>query len=167
MGNHRGLAAPSLLDLSRRAWGQGDQFLCPRDQQVKLGTVVILVGQLRMNQIMDGVDQWTSGALQRIERGRQLREAQGFTAEVQMHEIEVGSVGFNPGAIQHHRRPPAARRRAGRGRIGQQHDAARGQVEMSNVGMAGRDAGHPQIRPGVRRKSHAADCRRTRVSSRA
>ena len=117
--------------------------------------MVILVGQLRVGQVMDGVDQWPSGSLQRVERGRQLFKAQGLAAEMQMHEIEVAGVSFDPGAIQHHRRPPTARRGAGWGRIGQQHDAVRGQVEMSDVGMVGRDAGHPQSRPRVWRESHA------------
>ncbi len=128
--------------------------------------MVGLVGQLRMDQVVDGVDQRPSDALQRVERGRQLGEADGLAAEVQMHHIEVGGMAFDPAGLEHHRRPPAARWRAGRGRIGQQGDSAGGQVEMSDVGMAGRDAGHPQRRPYVQRAGHVTDCRRTPVSSR-
>ncbi|ODU48608.1 MAG: hypothetical protein ABT07_05815 [Microbacterium sp. SCN 70-10] len=124
VGDDVGRAPVVALDLGRGRCGERGHLVGSRDEDGQRRAMRGLVGQLRVLQVVDGVDEGDPQATDRVHRRRELRGRVRLAAEVHVDDVDLGGVRVEPLGQQHLRGPPLAGGGARRGRVGADVDDA-------------------------------------------
>lgn len=143
------------LDLRGGVIGQREDRARAGHEHLELGSVVGLIGEVGMLEVVGGEDEWAVHVAERFGDGLQLLDAAGLGAEMHVHQVEGLGVGADPGGVEGHRRPPLPGGRSVDGRIGQHDDPGPGDLLHVRVGR--RDRGdRDQGLPGLGRRAARA-----------
>ncbi|MEU3701631.1 hypothetical protein AB0E82_05010 [Streptomyces anulatus] len=141
-----GGATPSCGDLLCGARGERDEPVRSGNEDVQLRLVLAYVDVVRVDQVMDGVDQRLPVPAQGCEELHQRFGGLGVEAEVQVEHVEGVGVFVHPARVQHDRRPSllgTARSAVGAGVVEPGYPVAVGRGQMAYVDVVGRDRRDP------------------------
>ena len=144
--NNRGMGyddrttSPPLADRGSRTVGERHHRVGAEHQLVELPRVGRLVAELRVLEVVSGIHDGPAHRVRGVDHVREVARCEGLGAEVDVQHLSCRAVRADPRRVEHRRRPPHTRRRAGHSGIRQQHDPWRGGDSL-DVGMTGRCRG--------------------------
>ncbi|MCP3427166.1 amino acid permease [Rothia sp. AR01] len=147
------LPAPAAADLLGGRGRERDQGGGRRDHDVEHPLVLRLVGQLRVLQVVGGVDERHARGGQLLDDPAEVLDVVGLGPEVQVEEVDLPGVAADPLGGQRDRRPPPMGRGPRVARVGQEVGARR--VDHGgDVRVAGGHRGHAERPRGGRGRGH-------------
>jgi hypothetical protein len=146
-----GPPGPPTFDLAGRSRRQRQHDVRGRDQHIQMIGMRFRISLMRISKIVNGIDQRLASRPELINQRFKTARALGVKTEMNVKNVELIPMVFDPGWVQHLRRPPLRGNGAPRHRgIGKPNHviAALNDAQMPDIHVVRRHGRHPHRNPG-------------------